>query len=87
MRNVTSDVHTPSGISKYLESCQQRGIDLLSVFGRYDSAGIGRITFEEFAAAISDLGLSTISSREIEEFGYKYECCVGNSILYRRFIS
>ena len=42
-------------IIRFLEKALLRGIDLLSIFGRYDSLSAGRVTALEFCSALSDL--------------------------------
>lgn len=80
-------VQAASSIAKLLQKGLRKGIDLLSVFGRYDTTGAGRITCDEFCAALSDLGCSSVSRREATDFADRYRAAVGNLILYRRIVT
>ena len=59
-------------IIRHLEKAIARGIDVLSVFRRYDSNNLGRITSSEFCSALSDLGLSSVIEREALETADRY---------------
>lgn len=72
---------------KYLETAIQRGIDLLSIFGKYDRESIGRITSNDFCAAISDLGLSSVTQEEAMQLADRFKAGVGEYILYRHIVS
>lgn len=74
-------------ILKFLEKCMLRSIDLLSVFGRYDSISVGRVTSSEFCAALSDMGLSSVTPREVLEFADRFRAAAGDFILYRRIVT
>lgn len=74
-------------ILKFLEKCMLRSMDLLSVFGRYDSISVGRVTSSEFCAALSDMGLSSITQREVLEFADRFRAAAGDFILYRRIVT
>lgn len=76
-----------SAIVRFLEQCIERKVDLQSVFGRYDNQGTGRIPAAEFAAALSDLGLSSISQYDIVELADRFKAIVGDFIMYRRIIA
>ena len=77
---------TVGTITRFLEQALQRGVDLLSVFGKYDSKSVGRITASEFCSALSDLGLSSITQVEALEFGTRFKATGGDFILYRRIV-
>lgn len=72
---------------KFLEKALQRGIDLLSVFGRFDSLSVGRITANEFCAVLADLGLSNVTQREALELADRFRAAVGDYILYRKIVT
>lgn len=76
-----------SQIISHLETMLRRGTDLLSVFGRYDSTGVGRITSDEFCAALSDLGLSSITQAEALEAADTFKAAAGGYVLYRRVVT
>jgi Ca2+-binding EF-hand superfamily protein len=73
-----------AAILKTIEKSIERGTDLLSVFGRYDTNNIGRITADEFCSGLSDLGLSSLSQKDAFDLADKYKAAVGGFILYRR---
>ena len=77
---------TAGTITRHLEQCLQRGIDLLAVFGKYDSGAVGRITASEFCSGLGDLGLSSITQMEALEFGDRFAAVGGDFILYRRVV-
>ena len=79
----SSHVRTAAMI-KTIEKSIERGTDLLSVFGRYDTNHIGRITADEFCAGLSDLGLSSVSQKDAFDLADRYKAAVGGFILYRR---
>ena len=83
---ILDDRTSSAAILKHLEKSLQRGLDLLSIFGRYDSAQTGRISVEEFCAGLSELGLSTASSREVVEMGIRLKCGTVDYIFYRRLV-
>jgi len=92
-RQVISDIgafgapkRTAGTITRFLEQALQRGVDLLSVFGKYDSKSVGRITASEFCSALSDLGLSSITQAEALEFGARFKATGGDFIMYRRIV-
>jgi Ca2+-binding EF-hand superfamily protein len=74
-------------ITKFLEKCIVRGIDLLTVFGRYDSISVGRITSSEFCAALSDMGMSSVTQHEAVELAERYRAAAGDFIIYRKIVS
>ena len=74
-------------VVRFLEKALERGIDLLSVFGRYDSISVGRITASEFCAAVSDLGLSSLAEREALEVADRFRAAAGEFVLYRRIVT
>jgi Ca2+-binding EF-hand superfamily protein len=74
-------------ISKFLEKSMLRGIDLLMVFGHYDSISVGRITSSEFCAALSDLGMSSVTQKEALELADRYRAAAGDFILYRKIVT
>ena len=59
----------------------------MSIFARYDKSGSGRVTADDFSNALSDLGLSTVSRKDIQELGYRLKCSIGDYILYRRLLT
>ena len=79
--------HTPGSILTFLESHLSRQVDLMSIFARYDKSGSGRVTADDFSNALSDLGLSTVSRKDIQELGYRLKCSIGDYILYRRLLT
>ena len=74
-------------ITKFLEKCVLRGIDLLTVFGRYDTISVGRVTSSEFCSALSDMGLSSVTQHEALEFADRYRAAAGDFIIYRKIVS
>ena len=44
---------------------------------RYDSSSVGRITAEEFCAALSDLGVSTTTPREALDLADRFKAAAG----------
>jgi len=78
--------NTASGIIRFLETKYKAGIDLLSVFGRYDSSGVGRITADEMCNAISELGLSSTTQRDSIEVADRFKAVAGNFVMYRRVV-
>eukprot|EP01041_Mallomonas_annulata_P006434 gene6434-13005_t len=74
-------------IIRFLEKALQRGVDLLAVFGRYDVHSAGRITSSEFCAAMSDLGLSSVTQNEALEFGDRFKAAAGDFVLYRKIFT
>jgi Ca2+-binding EF-hand superfamily protein/FtsZ-binding cell division protein ZapB len=74
-------------ITKFLEKCVLRGIDLLAVFGRYDSINVGRVTSSEFCAALSDMGLSSVTQHEALELADRFRAAAGDFIIYRKIVS
>lgn len=74
-------------LTKFLEKALQRGADLLSIFGRYDSTSAGRISADDFCSGLSDLGLSSATKNEALELADKYKAAVGDFILYRRIVT
>lgn len=83
----TGPSNTASALMRFLEKKLKTGTDLLSVFARYDSLGAGRITVDEFCAAIADLGLSTATHREALEAADRFKAATGNFVLYRRIVT
>ena len=76
-----------TAILKTIEASLARGTDIMSVFGRYDSSNIGRITADEFFSGLSDLGLSSISQKDTFDLADKYKAAVGGFIMYRRILT
>jgi Ca2+-binding EF-hand superfamily protein len=74
-------------IIKFLESAVQRGIDLLTLFAKYDRGNVGRVTANDFCAVLSDLGVSSISQAEAIDAADRYKAVVGEFVLYRRIVS
>lgn len=74
-------------ITRFLEKCMLRGIDLLSIFGRYDTITVGRVTSSEFCSALSDMGLSSVTQREALEFADRYKSAAGDFVMYRRIVT
>ncbi|RYH12467.1 hypothetical protein EON65_38260 [archaeon] len=72
---------------RFLEKCLNRGVDLLSIFGRYDKLQEGRIPSADFCAALSDLGLSTLTQQEALEVAERFKAVAGDFILYRHILS
>jgi len=73
-------------IIRFLEKKLQAGTDLLSVFARYDAPGAGRITSDEFCAAIGDLGMSSATQKEALDVADRYKAAVGNFVMYRKVV-
>lgn len=82
-----SNKRTTSSIVKILENALQRGLDLLSIFARYDSNSAGRITSDEFCAALSEIGLSSATKREALDCADRFKASAGDFILYRRIVT
>ena len=83
---VLSVKRSVTGMIKHLEGSLKRGVDLLSVFGRYDTANIGRISADEFCLALSDLGISSASQKEALDLADRFKAAAGNFVLYRRIV-
>eukprot|EP01038_Epipyxis_sp_PR26KG_P008719 gene8719-11781_t len=81
-----AQVRSVGSIIRFLEKAFRRGIDLLSVFGRYDSSSVGRISSNEFCSALSDLGLSSVSQKEALELADRYRAASGDFVLYRKIV-
>lgn len=79
--------HSAGSVIRFLERALERGIDLLTVFGRYDSISVGRITGSEFCAALADLGLSSVNVKEATEVADRFRASAGEFILYRRIVT
>eukprot|EP00606_Chrysophyceae_sp_TOSAG23-5_P000755 GSChrysophyteH2.ASY1.ANO1.454.1 assembled CDS len=71
---------------KFLEKRLQSGIDLLSVFGRYDKTKVGRVTADECCAVFADLGISTVTQKEALEMADRYSAATGNYVMYRQVV-
>jgi Ca2+-binding EF-hand superfamily protein len=82
-----STKRTTSSIVKILENALQRGLDLLSIFARYDNDSSGRITSDEFCAALSEIGLSSATKREALDCADRFKASAGDFILYRRIVT
>jgi Ca2+-binding EF-hand superfamily protein len=80
-------VAAAGGIARLLQKGLRKGIDLLSVFGRYDTTGVGRISCDEFCAALSDLGWSAVSKKEAMDFADRYRAAAGDLVMYRRIVT
>lgn len=79
---------TAASLSRFLEDLLHRGVDLISVFGRYDPKNLGRVSMVDFVAGLADLGMSAgASSSEVTAFADTYRAVIGEFILYRRLIS
>jgi Ca2+-binding EF-hand superfamily protein len=78
--------HTSAAMVQFLEVSLKRGVDLLSIFGRYDQKNLGRITSDEFCSALSDLGLSSATGREALDLADKLKAATGQFVLYRRIV-
>jgi Ca2+-binding EF-hand superfamily protein len=76
-----------AAIVRFLEQCIERKIDIQAVFGRYDTSGSGRIMAGEFASALSDLGLSSVSQFDIMELADRFKAIAGDFVIYRRIIA
>lgn len=63
------------------------GVDLLSVLGRYDTAGVGRISANEMCAALADLGISSVTQREALDLADRFKSAVGEFVMYRRVVT
>jgi len=89
--NAGEDGKTPQRntgtITRFLERCMLRGMDLMSIFGRYDTITVGRITSSEFCSALSEMGLSSLTQRDALEFADRYKSAAGDFILYRRIVA
>ena len=46
-------------------------------FSRYDMTGVGRITAEEFSAALSDLGVSSVTPTEALDLADRFKAAAG----------
>lgn len=82
-----SSVHHVNAITKILTKSLERGVDVMSVFGRYDPVSSGRIASDEFCAALSDLGLSSVNSRQALDFADRYRAAAGDLVMYRRILT
>lgn len=80
---------TTSGLIKFLESTLQRGVDLLSIFSRYDSSTppSGRITADDFCSALSEIGYSSATQKEALELADSFKAAAGDFIMYRRIFA
>ena len=85
--NTLTKGHSPASLIRFLEKKMQEGADLLSIFGRYDRAGAGRITADEFCAAFGELGVSTVSHKDALELADRYNAAVSNFVMYRRIVT
>jgi Ca2+-binding EF-hand superfamily protein len=75
-------------IMRCLEHQIKKGVDLLSVFGRFDSKAVGRISADEFCSALADLGLSSVTQKEALDVAEIFKAAPGsNFIMYRRIIT
>ena len=83
---VLSVKRSVTGMIKILEGALKRGVDLLSVFGRYDTANIGRISADECCLALSDLGISSASQKEALDLADRFKAVAGSFVLYRRIV-
>ena len=81
-----SQGHPPATLIRFLEKKLQSGTDLLTIFGRYDKQGAGRVTADECCAVFSELGLSTVSQKEALEMADRYSAAVQGYVMYRRVI-
>lgn len=79
--------NTGGTITRFLERCMLRGVDLMSIFGRYDTISVGRVTSSEFCSALSEMGLSSLTQRDALEFADRYRSAAGDFILYRRIVA
>ncbi len=80
-------VRNTANVVKFLERSFARGVDLLSVFGKYDPSGDGRVTASDFCAVFADLGLSTVSTVEALEAAAHFRAVVHDFVLYRHIVS
>ena len=80
-------VRNTGTITRFLERCMLRGVDLMSIFGRYDTITVGRVTSSEFCSALSEMGLSSLTQRDALEFADRYRSSAGDFILYRRIVA
>jgi len=78
--------HPAPLLIRFLEKKLQSGTDLLTIFGRYDKQGSGRITADECCAVFSELGLSTVSQKEALEMADRYSAAVQGFVMYRRVV-
>lgn len=85
--DAKSGTSTASSLIRFLEKKLQAGTDLLSVFSRYDDSGAGRITADEFCAALADLGLSSATHNEALEAADRLNSATGSFVLYRRVVT
>ena len=79
--------HASSTIVHFLEKCIDKGIDLFSVFGRFDSNKVGRITADEFCGALSDIGLSSMTQKEVLDAADRFKACSGSYVMYRTMVT
>lgn len=87
-RPVDQSRNLTSLIMRCLEHQIKKGVDLLSVFGRFDSKAVGRISADEFCSALADLGLSSVTQRDVLDFAEIFKAAPGsNFIMYRRIIT
>lgn len=89
VRAITSasGIKRAGAMVKFLEQALERGLDLQSVFARYDQKDSGRITPGEFCSALSDLGLSSVSQKDAIELADRFKAIAGDFIRYRRIIA
>jgi Ca2+-binding EF-hand superfamily protein len=76
-------------VINFMEKQLSRGIDLLSIFRRYDLTNSSKITLGDFCCAIHDLGLSSISLIEAKEIGETFHALSSNGsfISYQKIIA
>eukprot|EP00981_Chlorochromonas_danica_P000346 scaffold90_cov163-Ochromonas_danica.AAC.1 len=74
-------------LARFLEKCLLNGVDLLSVFGRFDVEKQGKISSTEFCAATADLGLSSLTQQEALGLAERFQATAGDFILYRQIVS
>jgi Ca2+-binding EF-hand superfamily protein len=76
-------------VINFMEKQLSRGIDVLSIFRRYDLTNSSKITISDFCCAIHDLGLSSISLVEAKEIAETFHSLStnGSFISYQKIIA
>ena len=75
-------------IIRCIEHNIKKGVDLISLFGRYDSKVVGRVSADEFCAVLADLGLSSVTQKDVLDVAEIFKAAPGsNFIMYRRLVT
>ena len=82
----TARFSNPSSLFSHLETSVARGVDLMAVFGRYDAQLLGYISVEDFASALSDLGLSSVAKPTAISLAERMNAYVDGKVSYRKIV-